>query len=494
MYLVVIGILSIVLAFPRPVYRLLTDPSAVMAAVALVSLLPPLAGLLAARRTLRLIEKRVDDPGEGQFAFARGMMAAHALLLAGHGSLLLLTDWIRICLRTPVVGEWPVIGSLLALTPFLLSVLLLWVAAYPADRVVRQIAVEVYLLRSKPVRPVWSLGQYVVYNLRHQVLFVLAPMILILLARDIIAANESYLRKFSRQGYLSDLLLGAAAVVVALCAPVILRYVWVTSRLPDGPLRDKLLLLCAKLRLKCREILIWRSGGMVVNAAVMGVVPPLRYVLLTDAMLEQLDDTKIEAVFGHEAGHIKRHHILVFLLFALISGCATTVFSVRTHRVDPLTYQLAAAGLGLLLAFKWGVLFGWISRRFERQADIYGVRTLALAGVPCSQPCALHQSDTPVSAALKSERLCSTAAHIFGDTLNTVAVLNGIPPEAPSWRHSSIASRSRFVQALARDPALAARFERRLLWIKLAVFIVATGSSAWAAWELKLWELVGIRL
>ena len=118
---------------------------------------------------------------------------------------------------------------------------------------------------------------------------------------------------------------------------------------------------------------------LIVNAAVMGVVAPLRYVLITDGMLEQLEDTKIEAVFGHEAGHVKRHHILYFLLFVLISGCVVTIFSVRTQHLDSqsLQLQLLATLVGVVLLFKWAVLFGWISRRFERQADIFGVRTLA---------------------------------------------------------------------------------------------------------------------
>jgi len=247
--------------------------------------------------------------------------------------------------------------------------------------------------------------------------------------------------------------------------------------------------------MRCREILVWQSGGMIVNAAVMGVVAPFRYFLITDAMLEQMEDQRIEAVFGHEAGHVKRHHILYFLLFAFVSGSLVTILGHRSQRLDPLVHELlivAAAG-GLL--FKWGVLFGWISRRFERQADIYGVRTLATAGVPCRLPCALHSPGGEGSTDARSrlgDPLCQTAAHIFGQTLHEVAVLNGIPPEARSWRHGSISARSRAVIRLAGDPQAVARFERSVYRLKVAILLAAALSGAWAAWELRLWTFLGI--
>jgi len=138
------------------------------------------------------------------------------------------------------------------------------------------------------------------------------------------------------------------------------------------------------------------------------------------------------------------------------------------------------------------VLFGWISRRFERQADVFGVHTLALGGLPCDMPCALHHpTDGNPAGREAPTTLCSTAAHIFGDTLNDVALLNGIPPEARSWRHSSISSRSRFVQKLAHDPAAARRFERMLYRVKLAILVTAVASGLWAGWELQIWRVLG---
>ena len=96
---------------------------------------------------------------------------------------------------------------------------------------------------------------------------------------------------------------------------------------------------------------------MIVNAAVMGIVAPLRYVLITDAMIEQMDDTKIEAVFGHEAGHVKHHHIPCFLLFALTSGCIVTLFSVYTRGMPRSDYQVWVTVLGVLLALTVGGSF-----------------------------------------------------------------------------------------------------------------------------------------
>jgi STE24 endopeptidase len=371
--------------------------------------------------------------------------------------------------------------------------MLVWVGLYPADRAVRQIALEVYLFRGKPLRPVWQLWQYLVYNLRHQVLFILIPMLLILAAADLAQKYAEPLVRLTGQRYAPDALIGMSAVIVALIAPEILRRVWVTKRLPDGPLRDRLELLCNRLRMGCRDILVWRSGGMIVNAAVMGVIAPLRYVLITDAMLEQMDDTRIEAVFGHEAGHVKHHHIPCFLLFALISGCMVTLFSVYTRdvaRTDPRTYQVLMTLLGVALLIKWGLVFGWVSRRFERQADVFGVRTLALSGVPCAQPCAVHSPAGNPGENPPRGALCSTAATIFSNALNEVAVLNGIQPEARSWRHSSIASRSRFVQALALDPARARRFSQLVTWIRIAILLIAIGASLWAAYALNLVEVL----
>ena len=497
MFLVVIAILSIVLAFPQPLCEWLTDGRLIAGAVAVATLLPPAVAALVSRRTLRLLERHVTDPTYGQAALARGNLLVQMTLGLTHGAVLLCTDWSGLCGDTPIVGNWPVVPALLIIAPFILSLVLVWIALYPADRAVRQIALEVYLFRGRPVRPVWSLSQYVAYSLRHQLLFILIPMLLILAARDVIYIYSRELREYTGSPYFADILLGVAAVLVALIAPVILRYVWSTKRLPEGPLRDRLQVLCRTLGVRCRDILVWRAGGMVVNAAVMGVVAPLRYVLITDGMLEQLEDTRIEAVFGHEAGHVKKHHILFFLLFALISGCAVTIFSVRTQGMQPqsLPFQIAAVAVGVGIVAKWGLVFGWISRRFERQADIFGVRTLALIGLPCHGPCKVHSpSDQHLNPSAKRNLLCSTAAHVFGDTLNEVAVLNGIAPEGRSWRHGSISSRSRTVQALAQDPAAAARVERTTRYIKLAIFLCALGSSLWAAVELRIWQLFGLHL
>lgn len=493
MFLIVLGILSLVLALSRPLYPWVHEPCTVAVLLAIATILPALLGVIVTTIAVRMLDQRPDEPSRGQYFFHRGQGALQFLLGGMHAAILLATDWLILCGGVPGVGQWPAVPGLIATLPFLASVTLLWITLYPADRAVRQIAVEVYLYRARPVEPVWRLGEYLAYHLRHQVLFVFLPMLLILALRDIIEHYERPLVELAQDGSVPDLLLGAAAGLVAIFAPVLLRYIWITQRLPEGPLRDKLVMLAMRLGVGFREILVWKSGGMIVNAAVMGVVAPLRYVLLTDGMLSQMDDTKIEAVFAHEAGHVKRHHILFFLLFSLISGCILTIFSIYTRAIEPLHYQIAAAVLGLVLAVKWGLLFFSVSRKFERQADLYGVRALESAGVPCSQPCLLHNRLEQGPPAPPAGAVCTTCAHLFSDTLHDVAVLNGIAPEAGSLRHGSIAGRSRFLLGLASDPRSTLEFERAVARTKWGIFVVACGMSLWAAYALRLWNL-GLRL
>lgn len=521
MYFVAFAFLSLLLTIKRPIWSQIHDPAAILALVAAVTFVPPFVALAVTRRSLFLLDRTPHDPHHAQYFFGRGTTLLHALIGGGHCAILAFTDWITLLSKARLLNSVPAIPSLAATLPLILTCLLTWAALFPIDRAIRQIALEIQLFRGQPVRAVWSLSTYLGYNLRHQLLFILAPMLLILVARDVLDHYDARLHRYFRYEHAPEIVLGAATAIVALITPAILRRIWITQRLPDGPLRDRLLLLCRKLRMRCREILVWRSGGMLVNAAVMGIISPIRYVLITDAMLEQMDDTRIEAVFGHEAGHVKRHHITYFMLFALISGCLLTVVSVQQRSLSPRAFDTLLWITGAALAIKWALVFGWISRHFERQADIFGVRTLALAGVPCDTDCGLHERQTgepqpPVTPAtgdfdstaetrattlvappettvltedpLCSDKLCSTAAAIFGETLNEVAHLNGIPAETRSWRHSSIASRARFVEQLAADPQATARFERRVGRIKLGIIIAAVGSAIWAAWAMRLWE------
>ncbi|MBL8879591.1 MAG: M48 family metalloprotease [Phycisphaerales bacterium] len=524
MYFVVFAFLSLLLTIKRPIWSRVHDPALVLALVSAATLVPPLVALFVTRRSLQLLDRTPHDPHYAQYCLGRGTTILHALIGGGHCAILAFTDWITLLDKARLLNSVPALPSLAATIPFILTCLLTWTALYPIDRAIRQIALEIQLFRGQPVRAVWSLGAYLAFNLRHQLLFILAPMVLILIARDVLELYDTRLQRYFRYEHTPEIVLGAATAVVAIITPAILRRIWITQRLPEGPLRDRLILLCRKLRLRCREILVWRSGGMLVNAAVMGVVPPIRYVLITDAMLEQMDDTRIEAVFGHEAGHVKRHHITYFMLFALISGCLLTVVSVQQRSLSPKAFDTLLWFTGAALAAKWALVFGWISRHFERQADIFGVRTLALAGVPCEVECGLHGCGTaslatasslaadfcPAPAAtgtalaaapkvakvkenpLRSDNLCAAAAMIFGETLNEVAQLNGIPAETRSWRHSSIASRARFVEKLASDPRATARFERRVGRIKLGILVAAAGSALWAAWAMRLWEALRV--
>lgn len=492
MVVIVIGILSLILAFTSPPASLLRDPGWVMAVVAGATLIPPVVAAILARRAVERLNEQPGDPIEGQIAYGQAMFTAQCLLGGLHAGALCLTDWMKLCAGVPVIGNWPGMAGMLASGPLVISILLVWVAVYPADRAIRQIALEVHLVGGRPAHPVWPLGRFLVFNFRHQVLFILVPLGLILTARDMIHERHQRITEIFHHPFAPDLLLGAVACVVAVLAPWMLRYLWVTNPLPQGGLRDRLSQLSRRLGMRCSEILVWRSGGMIINAAVMGVIAPLRYVLITDAMLELMEDRKIEAVFGHEAGHVKQHHILYFLMFALISGCLVTVAGQLMRGYDRQMVQWMMAGLGALLLFKWWVIFGWISRAFERQADLYGTYTVALSASGADET-GVRRGSVAADAARRPE-VFAAAAHVFSDTLNDVAKLNNIPPEAWSWRHGSIASRSRVLQEYARDPERHAHFERRVGWMKLGIASACVASASWAVWELELWKIAAAAL
>src|SRR6202041_825238 len=89
--------------------------------------------------------------------------------------------------------------------------------------------------------------------------------------------------------------------------------------LPPGVLRDRLENTARRLNFRYSNILIWHTRHQFANAMVTGFVPWIRYIVLTDRLIDELDPDEIKAVFGHEVGHIKHHHLLFYLAFFLTS-------------------------------------------------------------------------------------------------------------------------------------------------------------------------------
>jgi Zn-dependent protease with chaperone function len=251
-----------------------------------------------------------------------------------------------------------------------------------------------------------------------------------------------------------------------------LRLVLGLKPLPAGPLRDRLLATARRLRFRFSNILLWNTNGGVANAMVAGILPQVRYVVLTDKLVNELAPEEVEAVFGHEVGHVKHRHMVFYLAFIIISLLTLSVLATVT-KVDDLfksNEDLATLPLVGILGGYIFVVFGFLSRRCERQADIYGCRTMS-----CSQAnCTSHSG--PEELTPRGKGLCATGIGTFIDALEKVARLNGISRNRPgvlqSWQHSTIARRVDFLQRLRNDPSIEPRFQRTVSIVKWAVVVL----------------------
>lgn len=507
MYLVVIMAFALILSDDLPPKQMCILPSewgggwalgATLAFIAFQAAVVAIIALVTRRLALRRMDGSAHAHDDAAETFSAGQRAGIIVIAVALAVLMLCLPWI------PLLREWtigdnkvssiPLFVDLLLLSPFALDLLIMWSILYPAELCIRrtpppdqlEALSEVpgrtteggdTLASAKAILPAIddSLGTYLLDKFRHQVLIIAAPMTCIVFAKYFTDLSRPALEKATGIPWISDSILGTISVVILACAPIMLRYIWATEPLPAGPLRDRFERTCRRIGLKYREILLWHTHGMAINAAVMGFIAPLRYVLVSDALLETMTDEEIEAVFGHEAGHVVHWHLQFFVLFALVSmyiaGGVLELLWIRRIMTDIAALQLIALAV-LLLCWLFG--FGWISRRFERQADLHGIRCITPDIRTCEPTCPVHGKS-------RGPGLCLSAARIFGKTLMRIGDLNGIPRDAPSWRHGTIESRCRLIAEFAAEPAAVTRFDRSVLRIKsglLALGLIGTVVAA----------------
>lgn len=406
----------------------------------------------------------------------------HAGLLMGVFAITIhVLGWGHLVRNNWGLGGTILLDELLVLAPFLASLVFCWAIFYGVDRAMRELTAE-----SQDATPrVRSRMQYVGFQVRHNLALLLIPILILFAAQDAIrlwAPSEA-----GPSGVQQLALLGVIGLVM-LGFPLLLRWIWQAHPLPEGPLRDRLVRAAGRQRFRVRNILRWNTQGAVVNAAVVGFVPRLRYVLLSDGLLDNMADSEIEAVFGHEAGHIVHRHLfsrllclaaviaLVMVLSDLVpqwlGGVAAPLGTLDLSPMVPAGLLIAAVA-----AMTFWLVFGYCSRKLERQADVYGCRSNSCGNAECQGDHELARS--PATAAQLPEVICPTSIEMFISSLEKLAVLNGISRSAASWQHSSIARRVDFLKKMHVDPQVEQRFQRsvkRLNWLLLSVLCGVLGA------------------
>lgn len=492
--------ISVILAFAfvfwrsemlRPVLLLGYDEVAATLLIAFGEpILLGLASFVATRKIVRLARSSPDSADIAHHLQNRVSAVLRVLAVGWFAGTVFLTPWPEWLAFRAIHPILQIFGDWLVLSPFILTLIVLWITAAPGEAALRE---QVGAPAEFPV-PSISLSSYLDLQVRHQLLTVAVPMSAILLAANLVRGYRMQLEALTGTLWATDVALAASALSVFLVAPSMLRRIWRTRPLEPGELRARLENLCRRIGLRCRDILVWSSDGMMVNAAVMGVVAPFRYVLLSDGLLRNMTFDQTEAVFGHEAGHVRHRHIPYFLAFALVGWLMVAgimeilaIFfldrSAAPWRALPLV-----EGAGILATVAvWALFFGRLSRRFERQADLFGATCATPPPAACHRPCSVHLNDKTDGA---RDRVCATGAEVFAKALERVALLNGIPRDEPSWRHSSIGERIGFLHRLAGDPGEAVRFQRSTRRLKL-ILLVSAGvgsflSLMYAVYVLKM--------
>lgn len=239
-------------------------------------------------------------------------------------------------------------------------------------------------------------------------------------------------------------------LILAFFAPLLIQRFWGCKPLPAGIFRERIESFLRHAGVEYAEILHWPLfGGKMITAGVMGLVKKFRYILVTPALLRFLSPEELDAVIAHETGHVKKHHLLLYLFFfigfMLLSYAVFNLVIFAVIYATPLYNLTFGSGLAggdifptvfsvidiavFILYFRF--IFGYFMRNFERQADIFVYE--------------LIDSAKPLISSL--EKIGAMGRH---------------SPDKPNWHHFSISQRIGYLQKCEADRSWIDRHNRKI--------------------------------
>lgn len=417
--------------------------------------------------------RRMDKAGNilAVASVERSLLAIRVIATIAFVVSLFTLDWLGVVRSW--LGDLVVVDELLCLLPLLAVFVLSWASAYPIERRLREAVLLRRLDDGLPIESGPTRWQSVLAHTRQSLLIILVPIILVSGWRETV---EWYARRAQPMSDAAAWTLEIVSVlgtfVVFVISPLALKYVWATSRLGKGELRDMLVRVAKRYRVRMGEPLVWHTHGSMMNGAVLGVLWPFRYLLFTDLLLERLQPRQVEAVAAHEFGHIRHKHMVWLAISSmgavLTAGLVLGVIA-RFTRIDDGAVLDGVQTVAPLLC--GGLVFGWVSRRFEWQADAFAVRHLSEELAHSAGNTEPSERPSGVTGGILPQ-----AAIVMQTALRDVAVLNGVDPSRFTFRHGSIDDRIRRMRQLVGIAPTTIPIDRTAFWIKIWASLLFVGS------------------
>jgi Zn-dependent protease with chaperone function len=184
----------------------------------------------------------------------------------------------------------------------------------------------------------------------------------------------------TRHGADHLVIIAAGYGAVILSANALLAPLWLVA-LKAEPLppvtHQRLMDLSSRLHGGVRDIRSYPGKSQrTANAAQVGILPGLRYILVSDYLLENMTDDEVDAVVAHEIGHARGNHVGLKLLG--IVAVWTGLAAVSGSAVGSASSSAGVVGAITPLAFIVALVLvqGIVGIQLEQRADDAAARTV----------------------------------------------------------------------------------------------------------------------
>jgi Zn-dependent protease with chaperone function len=360
-----------------------------------------------------------------------------------------------------MAGRLPVLTDIAGLGCFFLLLAVMWSAARPRYQA---------LFHRR-----YTTFAFVRSNIKANLPIVLPWLILSLIFDLLLLLPFPALTRLLRSPWGDLVLFALFLFFLILVFPPLVRFLWGCTPLPAGPLRDRLVGFCRDQGFYS-DIFIWPLfEGQVLTAGIMGIVPGLRYLMITPALLETLSEEEVDSVLAHEIGHVKHLHLVLYLVlflgFSVLAGALAEplphliLTSDLFYRLLPFVPVAPEDMLGLLatvpllvfMLIYFRFIFGYFIRNFERQADLYVFKAIG--------------TSRPLIASFEK-----------------IAIVSGGNRDEKNWHHFGLGERIDFLEQCEQDPQHIKKHARKLV-ASLVFYFVAVGLLAMGLHQLELGEI-----